>query len=77
MLTTYLKLITKPKMHKKKEKKWNILPEVSDNHDPALQLKNLWDDLKQFRAAVAMAMQGNFMMHLHDLIGCPARFTDL
>uniref|UniRef100_A0A915JP22 Uncharacterized protein n=1 Tax=Romanomermis culicivorax TaxID=13658 RepID=A0A915JP22_ROMCU len=48
-------------MPKKKKKsqhdQWNTSPAISDDGDPTLLPKKLWDDPKQLQAAITTAMQ--------------------
>uniref|UniRef100_A0A915IVT4 Uncharacterized protein n=1 Tax=Romanomermis culicivorax TaxID=13658 RepID=A0A915IVT4_ROMCU len=61
MRTTHPKLLTAPKVPKKKKKKqkdeWNKLPDVSDDEDPALKPRWILDDPKRLQAAVTSAMK--------------------
>uniref|UniRef100_A0A915K780 Uncharacterized protein n=1 Tax=Romanomermis culicivorax TaxID=13658 RepID=A0A915K780_ROMCU len=58
---THPKLLTAPKVPKKIKKKqkdeWNKLPDVSDNEDPALQPRSMFDDPKRLKAASTSAMK--------------------
>uniref|UniRef100_A0A915K647 Uncharacterized protein n=1 Tax=Romanomermis culicivorax TaxID=13658 RepID=A0A915K647_ROMCU len=58
--TTYPKLLTTPKVPKKKKKqkdKWNKSVDVSDDEDPALQPRSLFHDPKRLQAAITSAMK--------------------
>uniref|UniRef100_A0A915KJP2 Uncharacterized protein n=1 Tax=Romanomermis culicivorax TaxID=13658 RepID=A0A915KJP2_ROMCU len=61
--TTHPKLITAPKVPKKEKKKqkdeWNKSPDVSDDEDPALQPRSIFNDPKWLQAAVILAMKSN------------------
>uniref|UniRef100_A0A915HR86 Uncharacterized protein n=1 Tax=Romanomermis culicivorax TaxID=13658 RepID=A0A915HR86_ROMCU len=59
-----------PKKKKKKFKwhEWNQSPDVSNNKDPSLVPKKVYDDPKHLQAAVALAMKSSLMKHLHNLI---------
>uniref|UniRef100_A0A915I0R0 Uncharacterized protein n=1 Tax=Romanomermis culicivorax TaxID=13658 RepID=A0A915I0R0_ROMCU len=63
--TTHPKLLTVPKAPKKKKKKqkdeWNKSPEVSDDEDPALQPRLLFDDPKHLQAAITSAVKSRLM----------------
>uniref|UniRef100_A0A915K6I4 Uncharacterized protein n=1 Tax=Romanomermis culicivorax TaxID=13658 RepID=A0A915K6I4_ROMCU len=56
MQITHPKLLTAPKVPKKKKKKqkdeWNKLPDVSYDEDLALQPRSVFDDPKRLQAAV-------------------------
>uniref|UniRef100_A0A915L8B0 Uncharacterized protein n=1 Tax=Romanomermis culicivorax TaxID=13658 RepID=A0A915L8B0_ROMCU len=72
MHTRHLKLLTASKVPKKKKKKqkdeWNKSPDVSDNEDPALQPRSIFDDRKGLEAAVTSAMKSNLMDQLIKLL---------
>uniref|UniRef100_A0A915KJH4 Uncharacterized protein n=1 Tax=Romanomermis culicivorax TaxID=13658 RepID=A0A915KJH4_ROMCU len=72
---THLKLLSAPKVPEKKKKKqkdeWNKLPDVSDDEDPALQPRSLFDDPKCLQAAVTSAMKSRLMDHLIELLNFP------
>uniref|UniRef100_A0A915IT40 Uncharacterized protein n=1 Tax=Romanomermis culicivorax TaxID=13658 RepID=A0A915IT40_ROMCU len=73
--TTHPKVLTAPKVPKKKKKKQkdecNKSPEVSDNNDPSLQTKSLFDDLKRLQAAVTSAMKSELTHQLIKLLNFP------
>uniref|UniRef100_A0A915L2L9 Uncharacterized protein n=1 Tax=Romanomermis culicivorax TaxID=13658 RepID=A0A915L2L9_ROMCU len=72
---THLKLLSARKVPKKKKKKqkdeWNKLPDVSDDEDPALQHRSLFDDPKCLQAAVTSAMKSRLMDCLIELLNFP------
>uniref|UniRef100_A0A915HSU7 Uncharacterized protein n=1 Tax=Romanomermis culicivorax TaxID=13658 RepID=A0A915HSU7_ROMCU len=59
--TMHLKLLTTPKVPKKKKKKqkdeFNKSPDISDDKDPALQPRSMFNDPKRHQAAVTSAMK--------------------
>uniref|UniRef100_A0A915K6W1 Uncharacterized protein n=1 Tax=Romanomermis culicivorax TaxID=13658 RepID=A0A915K6W1_ROMCU len=61
MRTMHPKLLTAPRVLKKKKKKqkdeWNKSPDMSDDKDPSLQSKKLYDDAQCLQAAVASPMK--------------------
>uniref|UniRef100_A0A915JK28 Uncharacterized protein n=1 Tax=Romanomermis culicivorax TaxID=13658 RepID=A0A915JK28_ROMCU len=63
--TTHPKLLTAPKVPKKKNKKqkdeWNKSPDVSDHEDPALEPQSLFHDQKRLQAVVTSAMKSRLM----------------
>uniref|UniRef100_A0A915IKA9 Uncharacterized protein n=1 Tax=Romanomermis culicivorax TaxID=13658 RepID=A0A915IKA9_ROMCU len=73
--TTYPKVLTAPKVPKKKKKKqkdeWNKSPEVSDEEDPSLQPKSIFDNLKCLQAAVTLAMKSEITHWLMKLLNFP------
>uniref|UniRef100_A0A915IIQ5 Uncharacterized protein n=1 Tax=Romanomermis culicivorax TaxID=13658 RepID=A0A915IIQ5_ROMCU len=73
--TTHPKLLTAPEVPKKKEKKqkdeWNKSPDVSDDEDPSLQPKKLYDDATCLQAVVASAIKSSLMHQLMELLGFP------
>uniref|UniRef100_A0A915JRH3 Uncharacterized protein n=1 Tax=Romanomermis culicivorax TaxID=13658 RepID=A0A915JRH3_ROMCU len=75
MLTMHLKLLTAPKVPKKKKKKqkdeWNKSPDVSDDEDPAVHPQSLFDDWKRLQAAVTSAMKSRLMDGLIKLLNFP------
>uniref|UniRef100_A0A915K4Q7 Uncharacterized protein n=1 Tax=Romanomermis culicivorax TaxID=13658 RepID=A0A915K4Q7_ROMCU len=75
MRTTHLKLLTTPKMPKKKKKKqkeeWNKSPDISNDEDPSLQLKKLYDDATHLQAAIASAMKNGLTHRLIELLEFP------
>uniref|UniRef100_A0A915HIH9 Uncharacterized protein n=1 Tax=Romanomermis culicivorax TaxID=13658 RepID=A0A915HIH9_ROMCU len=75
MPTTHPKVLTAPKVRKKKKKKqkdeWNKLPEVSDDEDPSLQPKSIFDDPRRLQAAITSAMKSGLIHRLIKLLGFP------
>uniref|UniRef100_A0A915L865 Uncharacterized protein n=1 Tax=Romanomermis culicivorax TaxID=13658 RepID=A0A915L865_ROMCU len=75
MRTMHPKLLTTPKALKKKKKKqkdeWNKSPEVSDDKNPSLQPKSLFDDPKCLQAAVVSAIKSGLMDRLIELLNFP------
>uniref|UniRef100_A0A915I0J8 Uncharacterized protein n=1 Tax=Romanomermis culicivorax TaxID=13658 RepID=A0A915I0J8_ROMCU len=73
--TTHPKLLTAPKLPKKKKKKqkdeWNKSPDVSDDKDPSLQPKSLFEDPKCLQAAVTSAMKSRLTDRLIKLLNFP------
>uniref|UniRef100_A0A915KWV3 Uncharacterized protein n=1 Tax=Romanomermis culicivorax TaxID=13658 RepID=A0A915KWV3_ROMCU len=73
--TTHPKLLTAPKVPKKKKKKhqdeWNKSTDVSDNKDRALQPRSIFDDPKHLQAAVTSAMKSNLTDQLIELLNFP------
>uniref|UniRef100_A0A915JMV8 Uncharacterized protein n=1 Tax=Romanomermis culicivorax TaxID=13658 RepID=A0A915JMV8_ROMCU len=73
--TTHRKLLTAPKVPKKKKKKqkdeWNKSPDISDDEDPALQPRSIFDDLKFLQAAVTSAMKSSLTDWLIELLNFP------
>uniref|UniRef100_A0A915J225 Uncharacterized protein n=1 Tax=Romanomermis culicivorax TaxID=13658 RepID=A0A915J225_ROMCU len=73
--TTYPKVLTVPKVPKKKKKKqkdeWNKSPEVSDDEDPSLQPKSIFDNLKCLQAAITLVMKSEIMHRLMTLLNFP------
>uniref|UniRef100_A0A915J505 Uncharacterized protein n=1 Tax=Romanomermis culicivorax TaxID=13658 RepID=A0A915J505_ROMCU len=73
--TTHLKLLTTLKVPKKKKKKqkgeWNKSLDVSDDEDPALQLRSIFDDTKCLQAAVTSAMKSNLIDRIIELLNFP------
>uniref|UniRef100_A0A915KTV8 Uncharacterized protein n=1 Tax=Romanomermis culicivorax TaxID=13658 RepID=A0A915KTV8_ROMCU len=69
------KLLTAPKVPKKKKKKqkdkWNKLPEVSDDEDPSLQPRSMFDDPKRLQAALTSAMMSELTHRLLELLSFP------
>uniref|UniRef100_A0A915K0G5 Uncharacterized protein n=1 Tax=Romanomermis culicivorax TaxID=13658 RepID=A0A915K0G5_ROMCU len=70
MHTTHPKLLTAPKVPKKKKKKqkdeWNKSLEVSDDKDPAIQPRSLVDDPKRPQAAITSAMKSGLTDRLNE-----------
>uniref|UniRef100_A0A915I6E7 Uncharacterized protein n=1 Tax=Romanomermis culicivorax TaxID=13658 RepID=A0A915I6E7_ROMCU len=66
------KLLSTPKARKRKKKKqkdeWNKSLEVSDDEDPSLQPKSLFDDPKCLQAAITSAMKGGLTDRLIELL---------
>uniref|UniRef100_A0A915HZH5 Uncharacterized protein n=1 Tax=Romanomermis culicivorax TaxID=13658 RepID=A0A915HZH5_ROMCU len=74
MCTTQLKLLTIHKTLKKKKKQkdeWDKSPEVSNDEDPLLQPKKVYDVSKRLHAAIASAMKSHLMHRINDLLGFP------
>uniref|UniRef100_A0A915J9N7 Uncharacterized protein n=1 Tax=Romanomermis culicivorax TaxID=13658 RepID=A0A915J9N7_ROMCU len=75
MPTSHPKLLTAPKVPKKKKKKqrdeWNKSPDVSDDEDLALQLRSVFDDPKCLQAAVTTAMKSNLTNQIIELLNFP------
>uniref|UniRef100_A0A915J6I1 Uncharacterized protein n=1 Tax=Romanomermis culicivorax TaxID=13658 RepID=A0A915J6I1_ROMCU len=73
--TRHPKLLTALKVPKKKKKKqkdeWNQSPDISDDEDPSLQPKKLYDDAQCFQAAVASAMKSGLRHRLIELLEFP------
>uniref|UniRef100_A0A915KR17 Uncharacterized protein n=1 Tax=Romanomermis culicivorax TaxID=13658 RepID=A0A915KR17_ROMCU len=73
--TTHPKLLTASKELKKKKKKqkneWNKSPDVSDDKDPALQLRSILDDAKRLQAAITSAMKSNLTNQIIELLNFP------
>uniref|UniRef100_A0A915IXL6 Uncharacterized protein n=1 Tax=Romanomermis culicivorax TaxID=13658 RepID=A0A915IXL6_ROMCU len=73
--TIHLKLLTTPKMPKKKQKKqkdkWNQSPKVSYDEDPSVLPRNMYNDPKCLQAAVASAMKSSLMLGPKELLGIP------
>uniref|UniRef100_A0A915JG11 Uncharacterized protein n=1 Tax=Romanomermis culicivorax TaxID=13658 RepID=A0A915JG11_ROMCU len=69
------KLLPVPKVLKKKKKKqkdkWNKSPDLSDDEDPALQPRSIFDDPKRLQAAVTLAMKSNLSDRLIKLLNFP------
>uniref|UniRef100_A0A915KR08 Ribosome biogenesis protein NOP53 n=1 Tax=Romanomermis culicivorax TaxID=13658 RepID=A0A915KR08_ROMCU len=61
MRTTHRKLLTTPKVPKKKKQKdeWNKSVDISDDEDSALQPRSILDDRKRLQAAITSAMKSN------------------
>uniref|UniRef100_A0A915I4H3 Testicular haploid expressed protein n=1 Tax=Romanomermis culicivorax TaxID=13658 RepID=A0A915I4H3_ROMCU len=60
-----------PKMKKKKQKdEWHKSPEVSNDEDPSLQPKSLYDDPKCLQAAVTSAMKSR-LTHSSNYLAFP------
>uniref|UniRef100_A0A915KP86 Uncharacterized protein n=1 Tax=Romanomermis culicivorax TaxID=13658 RepID=A0A915KP86_ROMCU len=61
--TMHPKLLTAPKVPKKKKKKqkdeWNKSADVSNNEDPALQPRSIFDDPKRLQADVMWMATGS------------------
>uniref|UniRef100_A0A915KKH1 Uncharacterized protein n=1 Tax=Romanomermis culicivorax TaxID=13658 RepID=A0A915KKH1_ROMCU len=74
--TTHPKLLTFPKILKKKKKKqkddWNKSPTISNDEHPSLQPKKVYKYPKCLRAAVTSSMKSGLMHHLTNLLGFPA-----
>uniref|UniRef100_A0A915HHC3 Uncharacterized protein n=1 Tax=Romanomermis culicivorax TaxID=13658 RepID=A0A915HHC3_ROMCU len=70
---THPKLLTTPKVPKKKKQKdeWNKSPEVSDEEDQSLQPKSLFEDPKRLQAAVTSAMKSGLTDQLIQLLNFP------
>uniref|UniRef100_A0A915J2M2 Uncharacterized protein n=1 Tax=Romanomermis culicivorax TaxID=13658 RepID=A0A915J2M2_ROMCU len=72
---THSKLLTAPKVQKKKKKKqkdeWNKSPEASDDKEPSLQPKSLFEDPKRLQAAITSAMKNGLMDQLIELLNFP------
>uniref|UniRef100_A0A915IPM0 Uncharacterized protein n=1 Tax=Romanomermis culicivorax TaxID=13658 RepID=A0A915IPM0_ROMCU len=70
--TTPPKVLTAPKVLKKKKKKhkdeWNKSPEVSEDEDPSLQPKSLFNDPKRLQAAVTLAMKSGLTHRLIEIL---------
>uniref|UniRef100_A0A915HUK2 Uncharacterized protein n=1 Tax=Romanomermis culicivorax TaxID=13658 RepID=A0A915HUK2_ROMCU len=66
------KLLTARKVPKKMKKKqmdeWNKSPDVSDDKNPALQPRLMFDDPKRLQAAVTSTMKSNLMDQLIKLL---------
>uniref|UniRef100_A0A915I9P1 Uncharacterized protein n=1 Tax=Romanomermis culicivorax TaxID=13658 RepID=A0A915I9P1_ROMCU len=77
--TTHPKVLTASKVPKKRKKKqkdeWNKLPEMSDDEDPSLQPKSIFDDPKRLQAAVTSAMKGGLTHQLIELLNFPVLST--
>uniref|UniRef100_A0A915L6Y4 Uncharacterized protein n=1 Tax=Romanomermis culicivorax TaxID=13658 RepID=A0A915L6Y4_ROMCU len=75
MRMTHPKLLSAPKVPKKKKKKqkdeWNKSPDVSDDEDPALQPRSLFDDPKCLQAAITSAMKSRLTDRLIELLNFP------
>uniref|UniRef100_A0A915IND0 Uncharacterized protein n=1 Tax=Romanomermis culicivorax TaxID=13658 RepID=A0A915IND0_ROMCU len=75
MRTIPLKLLTVLKMPKKKKKKqcneWNQSSEISDEEDPSLLRKKIYDDPKCLQSAIALAMKSSHMTGLNNLLSFP------
>uniref|UniRef100_A0A915HYT7 Autophagy protein 5 n=1 Tax=Romanomermis culicivorax TaxID=13658 RepID=A0A915HYT7_ROMCU len=72
--TTHPKILTAlkvPKKIKKQEDKWNKSPEVSDDEDPSLQVKSIFNDQKRLQAAITSAMKSRLMHGLIELLNFP------
>uniref|UniRef100_A0A915K0R6 Uncharacterized protein n=1 Tax=Romanomermis culicivorax TaxID=13658 RepID=A0A915K0R6_ROMCU len=59
-----------PKKKKQKDE-WNQSPKVSDDEDPSLLPKNMYNDPKRLQAAVASAIKSGLMLCLNELLGFP------
>uniref|UniRef100_A0A915JA59 Uncharacterized protein n=1 Tax=Romanomermis culicivorax TaxID=13658 RepID=A0A915JA59_ROMCU len=72
---THPKLLTAPKAPKKKKKKQkderNKSLEVSDDEDPALQPRSIFDHPKRLQAAVTSAMKTNLTDWIIELLNFP------
>uniref|UniRef100_A0A915HDL6 Uncharacterized protein n=1 Tax=Romanomermis culicivorax TaxID=13658 RepID=A0A915HDL6_ROMCU len=73
--TTHPKLLTAPKVPKKKRKKqkdeWNKSPDVSDDEDLALQPRSVFDNPKRLQAAVTLATKSNLTDWIIELLNFP------
>uniref|UniRef100_A0A915HNQ6 Uncharacterized protein n=1 Tax=Romanomermis culicivorax TaxID=13658 RepID=A0A915HNQ6_ROMCU len=73
--TTHPKLLTAPKIPKKKKKKqkeeWNKSPDISDDEDLSLQPKKLNDDAQCLQAVFASAMKSALTHWFIDLLSFP------
>uniref|UniRef100_A0A915IJV3 Uncharacterized protein n=1 Tax=Romanomermis culicivorax TaxID=13658 RepID=A0A915IJV3_ROMCU len=68
---THPKHLTAPIAPKKKKKKkqkeeWNKSPEVSDDEDPSLQPKSLFEDPKRLQTAITSAMKSGLRDRLSN-----------
>uniref|UniRef100_A0A915HYI2 Uncharacterized protein n=1 Tax=Romanomermis culicivorax TaxID=13658 RepID=A0A915HYI2_ROMCU len=72
MRTTHPKLLTAPKVPKKKKKKqkdeWNKSQDISHDEDPALQPRSMFDDVKCLQAAVASTIKSGLKDRLIELL---------
>uniref|UniRef100_A0A915L1J2 Uncharacterized protein n=1 Tax=Romanomermis culicivorax TaxID=13658 RepID=A0A915L1J2_ROMCU len=73
--TTHPKLLTNPKVPKKKKKKqkdeWNKSPDVSDDEDLALHPRSVFQDPKCLQAAITSAMKSNLTDRIIELLNFP------
>uniref|UniRef100_A0A915KFC8 Uncharacterized protein n=1 Tax=Romanomermis culicivorax TaxID=13658 RepID=A0A915KFC8_ROMCU len=73
--TTHPKLLTTLKVPKKKKKKQkderSKSPGVSDDEDPALQPRSIFNDPKRLRAALMWAIKSNLTDRLIELLNFP------
>uniref|UniRef100_A0A915KLY7 Uncharacterized protein n=1 Tax=Romanomermis culicivorax TaxID=13658 RepID=A0A915KLY7_ROMCU len=53
---------------KKQKDEWNKSPDVSDDKDPLLQPKKLYDNPKRLQAVLALAMKSSVMHRLIELL---------
>uniref|UniRef100_A0A915HWW5 Uncharacterized protein n=1 Tax=Romanomermis culicivorax TaxID=13658 RepID=A0A915HWW5_ROMCU len=60
---------------KKQKDKWNKSPEVSDNEDPSLQPRSMFDNPKRLQAAVTWAMKSEVTHRLLELLNFPVSPT--
>uniref|UniRef100_A0A915KTE5 Uncharacterized protein n=1 Tax=Romanomermis culicivorax TaxID=13658 RepID=A0A915KTE5_ROMCU len=69
------KLLSTLKVPKKKKKKqkdeWNKSPYVSDDEDPALQPRLMFNNLKCLQAALTSAMKSGLTDQLMELLNFP------
>uniref|UniRef100_A0A915HGI1 Uncharacterized protein n=1 Tax=Romanomermis culicivorax TaxID=13658 RepID=A0A915HGI1_ROMCU len=72
MRTMHPKLLSAPKVPKKKKKKqkddWNKSLDVSDEEDPSLQPHSLFDDPTRLQAAITSAMKSRLTDRLIELL---------
>uniref|UniRef100_A0A915ILW6 Uncharacterized protein n=1 Tax=Romanomermis culicivorax TaxID=13658 RepID=A0A915ILW6_ROMCU len=73
--TTHPKVLTAPKVPRKKKKKqkdeWNKSPEVSDEEGQSLKPKSIFEDPKRLQAAITSAMKSGLMHQLIQLLNFP------
>uniref|UniRef100_A0A915JEC4 Uncharacterized protein n=1 Tax=Romanomermis culicivorax TaxID=13658 RepID=A0A915JEC4_ROMCU len=69
--TMHPKLLTAPRVLKKKKKQkdeWNKSPKVSDDKDPSLQPRSMFDNPKCLQAALTSAMKSELTHRLLELL---------